>query len=347
MKKFLAGVGDAILFKGDTLIGVAKTLTDSTFSLSITADDVRGGKVNGLYGRYFHDSNLAVTLTDAMFNLEYVAATLGTTVTSGGITIYESKGAGESITTNGQLTLAHTPVAFNGTIIGWYKKPSDANWSVANIAGTTMTIPNAKAGATYCVKYFYNDENAKSITIEADYVPSELHVVIVNDLYAGENTDATKIGRLVTDIPRLQMDGNQDLSLNSSSAATVSLTGNALAVDNADTCGSEAYYGTMTEEIFGETWESEVVAIAVENSEIELSATATTETLLCRVVFGGLMNSPRKANSNFTFTSSDATTVKVDTNGVVTRLKAGTAYISVALTNNTAVDPAVVKVTAS
>lgn len=64
MKKFLAGVGDAILFKGDTLIGVAKTLTDSTFSLSITAEDVRGGKANGLYGRYFHDSNLAVTLTD-------------------------------------------------------------------------------------------------------------------------------------------------------------------------------------------------------------------------------------------------------------------------------------------
>ena len=132
-------------------------MTDSTFSLSITAEDVRGGKSNGLYGRYFHDSNLAVTLTDAMFNLEYIAATLGTTVNSGGITIYESKGAGESITTNGQLTLTNTPVAFNGTIIGWYKKPSDANWNVANIAGTTMTIPNAKIGETYWVSALFLD----------------------------------------------------------------------------------------------------------------------------------------------------------------------------------------------
>ena len=41
---FLAGVGRALLFKGNDLIGVAKTLTESTFDFSITAEDVRGGQ---------------------------------------------------------------------------------------------------------------------------------------------------------------------------------------------------------------------------------------------------------------------------------------------------------------
>ena len=43
MQRFLAGVGRALLIKGNELIAVAKTLTDTTFDFSITAEDVRGG----------------------------------------------------------------------------------------------------------------------------------------------------------------------------------------------------------------------------------------------------------------------------------------------------------------
>lgn len=61
---YLAGVGTALLFRGNDLIGYAKTLTESTFNFAITAEDIRGGKGNGLLGRYFHDSTLTATLTD-------------------------------------------------------------------------------------------------------------------------------------------------------------------------------------------------------------------------------------------------------------------------------------------
>ena len=57
-------VGRALLFDGDNLIGVAKTLTESTFNFSISNEEIRGGQGNALFGKYFHDSNLAVTLTD-------------------------------------------------------------------------------------------------------------------------------------------------------------------------------------------------------------------------------------------------------------------------------------------
>lgn len=188
----------------------AKTLTESTFNFSITGEEIRGGQGNALWGKYFHDSNLAVTLTDSMFNLEYVAASLGVDINMGGLSVAE-----ESLQTaqGGTVALTNTPVAVDGSIIGWYKLPSqgDDEWSVtANITGTTMTIPSAQANTTYCVKYFYQNANAKSITINTQYVPSELHVTIINDLFSGDVNNissATRYGRLITDIPRLQMDG--------------------------------------------------------------------------------------------------------------------------------------------
>ncbi len=43
-KQFLAGVGRALLFKGNDLIGVATTLTESTFDFTITGEEIRGGQ---------------------------------------------------------------------------------------------------------------------------------------------------------------------------------------------------------------------------------------------------------------------------------------------------------------
>lgn len=146
-----------------------------------------------------------------MFNLNYVAAALGVDVESGGLSVYESPKEGEVVGVAGQITLANTPVAFDGALIGWYKKPSDANWTVATIAGNVMNVPNAKQNDVYCVKYFYQNENATSITIKAQYVPKVLHLVLINDLYSADASNvaasSTRYGRLITDIPQYQLDG--------------------------------------------------------------------------------------------------------------------------------------------
>lgn len=339
-RKFLSGVGTALLFRGNDLIGVAKTLTESTFAFSITAEEIRGGRGNALFGKYFHDSNLTVTLTDAMFNLEYIAASLGVSVEQGGISVYESSASGEQIV-DGSITLANTPVAFDGALIGWYKKPTDSNWSIGTITSTgnnvyKMSIQGATANASYCVKYFYNNPNARSITIPTQYVPDELHVTILNDLYNADiasDTNASIIGRLITDIPRLQMDGNQNLALTATGAATTSLSGSALAVESLDTCETEAYYGTMTEEEFNAVWQDNVVALAIENADIDLKKSAK-EKLIVRAVYGGSTPSQRKDNSNFTFTvetGGDSFITVDSTTGEITATAAGTAYVSVAL----------------
>lgn len=345
---FLAGVGKALIFRNNNLIGVAKTLTESTFDFSITAEEIRGGAANTLWGKYFHDSNLAVTLTDSMFNIEYIAASLGVNVQNGGISVKE-----EELTAGaGKVTVTETPVAFDGTMIGWYKKPGDTEWTIGTLANKEMTIPGAQADDVYCVKYFYQNANAKSILIKTQYVPATLHVVIINDLFAGDIdniADATRYGRLITDIPRLQLDGNQNLSLTSTGAATTSLTGSALAVSSGDSCEEDPFYGTMTEEIFGHKWQEDAIALAVENGDVALAQNGT-ETLAVRVVFGGSMLPARKDNSNFTFAvenkpAATATGTKVDATGKITAgATAGEAIISVTLKDAPNVEPTYVKV---
>lgn len=293
---------------------------------------------------------MQVTLVDAMFDLQYMALSLGVNLESGGLSVKEEELA---VGTDSTVTASETPVAFNGSMIGWYKKPSDTEWSIGTFTGSKMAISGASQNDPYCVKYFYINENAKSIKIKSQYVPSELHVVIMNDLYSGDvgsQSDATRYGRLITDIPRLQMDGNQTLNLTATSAATINLTGSALAVLSGDTCEEDPYYGTMTEEIYGAKWQDDVVALAVENSEIEL-ATTESEALIVRAVFGAGMASQRKDNSNFTFSvattpASTATGTTVDNKGVVKAgSQAGVAVIQVVLTGAPDVDPAFVTVT--
>ena len=303
-----------------------------------------------MLGRYFHDSNMQVTLVDAMFDLQYMALSLGVNLESGGLSVKEEELA---VGADSTVTVSETPVAFSGSMIGWYKKPSDTEWSIGTFTGSKMAISGASQNDPYCVKYFYINENAKSIKIKSQYVPSELHVVIMNDMYSGDvgsQSDATRYGRLITDIPRLQMDGNQTLNLTATSAATINLTGSALAVLSGDSCEDDPFYGTMTEEIYGAKWQDDVVALAVENSEIEL-ATTESEALIVRAVFGAGMASQRKDNSNFTFSvattpASTATGTTVDNKGVVKAgSQAGVAVIQVVLTGAPDVDPAFVTVT--
>ena len=335
---YLAGVGTALLFKGNDLIGVAKTLTESTFNFAITAEDIRGGKGNGLLGRYFHDSTLTATLTDAMFDINYIALSLGVNVESGGLSVKEEE---LKVGDDNTVTTTETPVAFDGTMIGWYKKPTDNDWTIGTIVGNKMTITGGTKDAVYCVKYFYQNANAKSITIKSQYVPATLHVVVLTDLYSGKvgtQSDATRYGRLIVDIPQFQLDGSQDLSLTATSAATVSLSGQALAVLDGATCEDDPYYGTMTEEIYGAKWQDDVIALAIENANMDLNQN-NTEALIVRAVYGKGMASQRKDNGNFNFTkvespAATATGVTVSTDGVVSAGTVdGVAVVEVTLKN--------------
>lgn len=88
----------------------------------------------------------------------------------------------------------------------------------------------------------------------------------------------------------------------------------------------------MTQEVFGAKWQDDVIALAIENADIDLKMTET-EQLIVRAVFGGNIASQRKDAENFTFavaTGSEAN-VGVDNTGKVTANAVGTGYVTVTL----------------
>ena len=107
----------------------------------------------------------------------------------------------------------------------------------------------------------------------------------------------------------------------------------------------------MTQEIFGAKWQDEVIALACENSDLDLAQNGT-ETLIVRALFSGAVAPQRKDNSNFTFAVVDdpvstatGTTVGANTGIITAGTQAGTAVISITLTNYPNVPPAYATVT--
>ena len=98
-----------------------------------------------------------------------------------------------------------------------------------------------------------------------------------------------------------------------------------------DSCEEEPYYGTMTEEIFGYSWKEDVIALAIENSDIEI-AQGGSEQLAVRAVFGGSIASQRVDATDLTFAvESGGTYASVAPTGIVSGTTAGEAVISVTL----------------
>jgi hypothetical protein len=115
----------------------------------------------------------------------------------------------------------------------------------------------------------------------------------------------------------------------------VSLTGNALGVMSGDSCEEAPYYGTMTEEIFGYSWKDDVIALAIENSDIEIASNGK-EKLAVRAVFGGNIASQRVDSSDITFAMESGNSyASVDATGIVSGIGTGNAVVSATLKGRT------------
>lgn len=66
-RHFMAGVGTAELFTADNqLFATAKTLTDSSITVGVQAEEVRAGAGAALRGKFYHSTTFDLTLTDAI-----------------------------------------------------------------------------------------------------------------------------------------------------------------------------------------------------------------------------------------------------------------------------------------
>lgn len=245
---FLASVGNAELFKkvdGELLhFASARTLTESSISFSVSAEEVRGGEGAQLLGQFFHTSNFGLQMTDAMFHLEYIAAQVGGEIENGGYGMVDEKIVIGDNDVVPALMEAAIPLVDGTKPVVWYNAPGDseyATWvdedydpNAPTHSPQTIKIPGAKKGDEYCVHYFADKKSARKLIINSNFVPSELIVFLTTRLFAGDASapeTGKPVGSVTVKIPRFQLNGTADISMAMASAATVQMQGNALAYD--------------------------------------------------------------------------------------------------------------------
>lgn len=259
------------MLDGERLVATATTLIDSGITIGVSWEDVRCGAGNALYGRYAHTSTFDLKLTDAMFNLEYLAMNTGSDISLGGdVMVDESLEATED---NLTLTLSQTAVAMSGSTVYAYAKMAgtDSVYDKYEVSENN-TITVATAG-TYCIRYMYTNDLASKMVIKSNFIPKTMTLILEANLYNGGSCDvetSTLAGKITIKVPRFQLNGSQEFSLTASGVASMSLEGSALASGCAG-CSGEGVYAEIIQVMSSRTLENGFSGIVVEDANREAS----------------------------------------------------------------------------
>ena len=254
MRKFLASVGNAKLLgkvNGELQhIADVRTLTESTLSFSNTQEEIRAGEGAQLMGRFSHDAGMTVTLTDAMFDLNYIALQVGAAIEGNQTAFYSEEFTIDAEGTEQVLGKTAQPIGNAcglDKIFCWIREKgcgADVAWKGVEVLEGNKIDVRAYAGKSICVEYFVNKPEARGLSVKANFIPAELILILTTKLFAGDaNAPETgkPVGSITVKVPRFSLDGTFDLSMAMSAAATMSLAGTALAVDDGSCDGAGIY----------------------------------------------------------------------------------------------------------
>lgn len=290
-KKFLASVGHAQLIgkRDGKLVHIAdvQTLTESSLSFSSSMEDVRAGQGAKLYGRFNHTTGMSVTLTDAMFDLDYIGYQVGAVPEGGATGLF----AEEVKVEEGKIALSKKPRKI-GIACGldvdaiWVRKFScdaDSDWELVELnpkgeaenydeATKTVDLAGTKFAEedSVCARYFVLKPESRKISVSANFIPAEMMLILTTRLYAGDanNVETGKpVGSVTVKVPRFQLDGQFDLSMAMTSAASMSLNGTALAVSDG-TCQDNGIYAEIVEILDDADFTYDLVSVTLSDGKL-------------------------------------------------------------------------------
>jgi hypothetical protein len=112
----------------------------------------------------------------------------------------------------------------------------------------------------------------EQVIVPSEFVPDEVTVILKGDLYkASKGNDVTTssvIGHVEVEVPRFQLNGSMDLSLNSSGASQIPFAGQALVTTDASAgCEGGGYYAIIKQYNENANWYDNLIGLAVEGSD--------------------------------------------------------------------------------
>ena len=304
---------------------------------------------NALWGRYAHTSTFDLKITDAMFNLEYIAATVGAEIERGGDVFMD-----ETLTANesGEITLSATavPVRTNGVAYAYVRLASDGGAKrTAYQVGEENKITGLTANAEYCVRYMYTNAAARKITINSNFIPGTFMVVLTANLYSGDacnSETSTQVGTITIKVPRFQLNGNQELTMSATGISNTSFEGSALA-SGCTGCDDNGIYAEIIEVIFNAHWYDDAAGIMISPSYVE--AEAASYDMATPVVYAFYDSGAPKMITNSILAAQESNLPAEEKSKLVYAITAGTTGLNIdastgAITGTAAAGTAVVTV---
>jgi hypothetical protein len=295
--------------------------SQTNVEITMAAQDTKGGIGNALLMREYTDRMVQVTLTTKDWNLEYVAASVGSKIEPGLAEIYDIE-VPVNIDNLGKGTLPKVAVGIVNV-----KLPDGTKYDVQADSDNIIDLSPYSISDT-CAKCTYRfSAKADTIIITADKSPMIVHLYLQSGV---SDTMKGLIGHVLVEIPSFALDGNISINTNADGTATeIQLVGVALAVDGSE-CKEGAVYGYVREAI--EDYKApEIIAIVASPSPMQLAMTPAPETQTISVIGerGVMYSTVGIAASELTFLSDTPATATVNASGIVTAVATGSATITV------------------
>lgn len=315
-KKFLVSVADVRLYDvdNDNLIAVGKTLVDSSIDVTLGNTDIRGGRGNQLQSVYFHTAAMEIKVTETQFNLDFLAATVGKTVSSN-TNIYTEETI--TLTTSGAGTVLGTPLAVATAVIYGWVTQVDGTVEKVTFSGSTFASSTGTSGDVVCVRYYAANSAARYLNIDADILPKIVRVEMETLLISSEET-TSRIGVTQIIIPNAQLTGSFSLAMTSDGVSTTPLMLRALASQDLTTaaCSNVPVLAKIVEVLDNAVWSDNIVALSIQGGDIAaLPYTSTRQLVVWAIPSSGSAFQVPLTGTNITFASSVVGTATVSTNG--------------------------------
>lgn len=283
-KKFLTSVANAYLSDDSdgTLLAFGKTLLDTSIETTLGNTDVRGGRGNQLQYVYYHTAEMNITISDAQWNLAFLAETLGSDIAQGEVNVFEEETVILSAPGVGTLvdgTAIFVPGSTGSVIYGWVTLADGTVVTATFSTSKAFTIAGGATNEEVCVRYYALDAAARSITINSNILPDIVHLVLEAQLNSSDST-TNQIGLVQIDIPKAALNGAFSIKMTPDGVASTPISARALATTDTSSaaCANIPYYATIKEIISSANWWDNVIGIAIEGGDFtQTVATSGTQ----------------------------------------------------------------------
>lgn len=338
---FMPNVADGYLYDmEDNLIMTIKTLLDTTFDFTVQTTDVRGGKGNPLLYAHFSNPEGTISLSDAQFNLQMIASTVGSTLSTGSNVYTE-----ETLTlgASGAGTVTETPLGIqSATLYGWIKHAGVDAIERVVFTGSAFTSSVGAEDDVICIMYYAADAASKHLTIYSSVVPDTLRLVLNADLAEKSTTSAGIVGRIQIVVPKFQLDGNFNLAMTPDAVATTPISGRTISSDStAGGCSAQSILATIDRIVDDVNWYDSAVGLSILGGDVSIAHPGTEQLVVLAVHSDDTTSYPPVAD--LTFASATTATCTVTANGgLVTSVAAGTSHVTCTITAKPAIDAGII-----